>query len=81
MKKLGIKNILIICLLLLTFTLVAVGSAKPIIKNDLCSGCGDCVDYCPVQAIKLVGNKAVIEADKCINCKICISTCQQNAIQ
>ena len=68
-------------MILVTVALLAVVSNKPIIETDSCSGCGDCVGYCPVKAISMVNNKAIIDADKCINCKICLSVCQQNAIK
>ncbi|MFX1470331.1 MAG: indolepyruvate ferredoxin oxidoreductase subunit alpha [Promethearchaeota archaeon] len=41
------------------------------IKADLCTGCGQCITICPVQAIKLVDNKAVINKDLCVECGVC----------
>ncbi|MFX1411705.1 MAG: indolepyruvate ferredoxin oxidoreductase subunit alpha [Promethearchaeota archaeon] len=41
------------------------------IEVELCNGCGNCVIICPVQAIKLIDNKAVINKDKCVECAVC----------
>jgi len=41
------------------------------INREICTGCGQCVIVCPVQAIRLVDNKAVINEDKCVECAIC----------
>lgn len=42
-----------------------------LIKESKCTGCGQCVVYCPVQAITLIDNKAVINRDLCVECNIC----------
>ena len=81
MKKFNLKQTILVIFLLIVITLVAVTKILPIVDADECTACGDCVKYCPVQAIEIVGNKAVIDVEKCINCKICISTCPQNAIK
>ncbi|MFX1314497.1 MAG: DUF362 domain-containing protein [Promethearchaeota archaeon] len=41
------------------------------IEAEKCNGCGKCVIICPVQAIKLIDNKAVINKDKCVECAVC----------
>jgi len=55
---------------------------KPIVKKELCVGCGVCVDTCPVdgKAIKLVNKKAVYEYSKCIKCYCCQEMCPKEAI-
>jgi NAD-dependent dihydropyrimidine dehydrogenase PreA subunit len=53
------------------------------IKEDRCIGCGQCVVVCPVQAIKLIDNKAVINKDLCVECSVCLrsANCPSNAIK
>lgn len=53
------------------------------IIEDRCIGCGQCVIVCPVQAIKLVDNKAVIDQDLCVECSVCLrsANCPSNAIK
>jgi len=44
-----------------------------------CTGCGICVDFCPVGAIA-VSNVAVVDAHKCIGCGACVDECPFGAI-
>ncbi len=44
-----------------------------------CTGCGTCVEFCPMDAITL--NKiAQIERERCIGCGICVTKCPSEAI-
>lgn len=51
---------------------------------NLCSGCGLCVNICPVQAIRMEPDKyfghkrPVVDAAKCIECKVCQKKCPNN---
>ena len=49
------------------------------VDNDKCTGCGACVEICPVNAIKIENEKAVI-GEECIDCGACISQCPVEAI-
>ncbi|HOE69330.1 MAG TPA: 4Fe-4S binding protein [Candidatus Omnitrophota bacterium] len=49
------------------------------IDVNLCTGCGDCASNCPVEAIKVVNNKATVN-DQCIDCGACVAGCQPQAI-
>ena len=53
------------------------------IKEDRCIGCGQCVIVCPVQAIKLINNKAIIDRDVCVECSVCLrsANCPSHAIK
>lgn len=49
-------------------------------KEELCTGCGACVNICAKSAIKLVLNEygetvPVIDSDRCVKCKKCESVC------
>ena len=58
------------------------------IISEMCSGCGECVDVCPVQAIyqhdTIFGGEKrtcyMIEESSCIKCKSCIERCRSNAV-
>jgi len=54
----------------------------PWINEDLCVGCGVCVDDCPVGAITLKENQtAVINEDECIRCGRCHEVCPEDAVR
>ena len=52
---------------------------KAIVYEEKCDGCGECIEACPVDAIKLNG-KARINAAICKGCGACISSCPRDAI-
>ena len=56
--------------------------AKPEINQDNCTGCGDCVDFCPTGAVAIVNDKAVIvKPEACDYCTECENICPNGAIR
>ena len=53
---------------------------KAKIDKAKCTGCGDCVSVCPVDAIEIVDGKAEVDEPKCIGCAICVNKCPEGAI-
>ena len=54
----------------------------PWVNQDLCVGCGICVDECPVEAITQDQvSKAIIDDDKCIRCGKCHDVCPEDAVR
>ncbi|SES69249.1 2-oxoglutarate ferredoxin oxidoreductase subunit delta [Natronincola peptidivorans] len=46
-----------------------------------CKGCGICVEFCPVNVLKLIDDKITItDKDKCIRCGLCELRCPDYAI-
>jgi len=45
-----------------------------------CTGCGVCVEVCPLEAISLNDDKAVIDEDNCTECGLCVDECPNDAI-
>ncbi len=45
-----------------------------VIDKELCTGCGNCEKDCPLDAIKVVSDKAEI-AEHCVGCGVCVRTC------
>ena len=52
---------------------------KAEVDLEKCTGCGLCVDVCPVSAIELKEEKAVI-GDDCVGCGQCEQECPNGAI-
>jgi ferredoxin len=56
----------------------------PHVDEDLCNGCGKCVDACPVEAMTLVSANdprkarkrlAALDAEICLGCGVCTRVC------
>jgi len=45
-----------------------------------CTGCGLCVEVCPVEAIGLEDGRAVVDARVCAGCTACVQACPNEAI-
>ena len=53
----------------------------PKIDLDACSGCEDCVEWCPTGAVALVNGKAVVSPENCNYCTDCETVCPSGAIR
>ncbi len=53
---------------------------RPEANPDLCTGCGTCVDHCPVSALSMQGKTPVVDPDTCITCFCCQEICPEKAI-
>lgn len=53
------------------------------IDQELCVGCGLCVPYCPVNAIRVSDRKVHIDSDACVECSCCqrSKVCRKGAIK
>lgn len=61
----------------------------PEIAEEACTGCGKCVEACPVAALGLVTANdprlpkrkvASLDRDLCLGCAVCVAACPQNHI-
>ena len=62
------------------FVQSTMSSQKPIVDQDICTGCQKCIAVCPQAAIEMRENKAYILPRECTNCRICIPACPISAI-
>ena len=53
---------------------------RPQADPEKCTGCGTCIDHCPVSALSMVGNIPQVNADACIACFCCQEMCPEKAI-
>jgi NAD-dependent dihydropyrimidine dehydrogenase PreA subunit len=49
--------------------------------RERCTGCGECVDICPVQVIKMEGDFPVVDKEWCIGCGVCAVPCPTSAVK
>ena len=62
----------------------------PVIQTDECTGCGRCVNVCPVEALSLVSANdpqkpkmklARLNEETCLGCGLCVKACKNNNIK
>ncbi len=53
---------------------------SPYVEEGACVGCGECVEVCPADAIKISDQKSLIDGELCIGCASCIAACPYGAI-
>jgi uncharacterized protein (DUF362 family)/NAD-dependent dihydropyrimidine dehydrogenase PreA subunit len=56
-------------------------SLRPQVDQSLCTGCGTCVEQCPVSALEIVGSFPEVDAGTCITCFCCQELCPEKAIR
>ena len=49
--------------------------------RERCTGCGQCVEICPVQVIRMEGDFPVVDRDWCIGCGVCAIPCPASAVK
>jgi len=54
---------------------------RPKADPELCTGCRQCIDQCPVSALSTPDDLPVVDPDKCIACFCCQEVCPERAIQ
>jgi len=59
---------------------------KPTVDQELCTGCQECVERCPFDAIEMVKTenskkmKAQVIKEKCMGCGVCVVGCESKAL-
>jgi len=59
----------------------AILRTRPVLKPDMCVGCGVCAGICPAKAIVIKKKKAKIDRKKCIRCFCCQEFCPKSALK
>jgi len=51
------------------------------IERDKCSGCGACIEICPMEAIRMDSSEtAEVDLKRCIGCGLCLTACGFDAV-
>jgi uncharacterized protein (DUF362 family)/NAD-dependent dihydropyrimidine dehydrogenase PreA subunit len=53
---------------------------RPQVDRKRCTGCGACVEQCPVSALSMDENTPVADPEACISCFCCQEICPEKAI-
>jgi ferredoxin len=62
----------------------------PVVDPGTCTGCGDCVTACPVEAMTLVSandprhpkkKAAKVEESRCLGCGVCVAVCRTKSLE
>lgn len=53
---------------------------SPQVNEEMCVGCGKCVEICPTGAAALEGELSRIEVEACVSCGQCMEVCPVGAI-
>ncbi|MBP1910215.1 indolepyruvate ferredoxin oxidoreductase subunit alpha [Methanolobus bombayensis] len=51
-----------------------------VVDKNTCTGCEQCVDSCPVEAISMNDDVAVVDPNECVDCGDCVDVCPVEAI-
>lgn len=57
------------------------GGPELMLRDDRCTGCGDCLSVCPNGAVAIVDGRSTVDRAKCRRCGICAEACLQEARQ
>ena len=60
---------------------IALNNYQACVDSDLCIACNECVEICPMDAVRIQDIVAVIDLKRCIGCGVCVVRCAPEAIR
>jgi len=58
-----------------------IGACQPMVTDEICNGCGACVETCREEAISFTGDTPIVDGQKCLSCGKCIAVCPTGTLQ
>lgn len=62
-------------------SMAATSSFITSLEEGDCSGCGDCLEMCPMDALAMEGDVVALNLERCIGCGLCVSVCPTEALR
>jgi len=50
------------------------------VDEETCTGCGECVEYCQLEALELSDDVVIINEEYCLGCGSCVSKCPTESL-
>ena len=61
--------------------------ARPVVQEEICSGCRYCVDICPFECLSMINEDqpwmavaSLTNPKTCVSCYLCEAACDKGAI-
>ncbi len=51
------------------------------VDAERCTGCAECVEICPPEAISMLAGKIHVDEETCTGCQACVDACPEGAIR
>jgi Na+-translocating ferredoxin:NAD+ oxidoreductase subunit B len=51
------------------------------VDNEICSGCGDCLERCHFGALTISGFACEVDVSHCVGCGLCVASCSTGALR
>jgi NAD-dependent dihydropyrimidine dehydrogenase PreA subunit len=53
----------------------------PVVDEDKCTGCGNCVEICPSEVYQMEDEKSnPVRLEECVECWACVNQCPSESI-
>lgn len=63
------------------FTGIARSAFRSVVEDELCIGCGECIERCQFGAVSLQDQVCVVESLRCMGCGLCAAACPTGALR
>jgi NAD-dependent dihydropyrimidine dehydrogenase PreA subunit len=60
--------------------MLALSNFQVVIDEETCTGCGDCIDRCQMEALRLEGEVVTVHLPHCVGCGNCVSVCPTESL-